>query len=178
MEEYLAWILERIRQDESLDSWLEEIRFDFARTTINTLASIEDGVSILVCSDTEYNWFVKYVTSKINSNYNEPFIPFIDFNNFFPNFDNLFSIEQYQQLSDMLDISFPNGYIFWYIGDAKSKYFKFTNTKDNSLLWLNEEHSTSGIYFEKDDLIDKKLLDGYNLFYQSIMAKIYGEIEF
>ena len=178
MEEYLEWILERIREDKSLDNWLEEIRFDFARTTINTLTSIEDGVSILVCSDTENKWFAQYVVSKINSNYDEPFMPFIDFNNFFPNVDKLTSNDHYQQLSDMLDISFPNGYIFWYIGDAKSKYFKITNTKDNSLLWLNEQSSTNGIYFEQDELFDKKLLDGYNLLQQAIMAKIYGEIDF
>lgn len=177
MEEYLAWILNKIREDKSLDNWLEEIRFDFARTTINTLNSIEDGSSILVCSDTENQWFVKYAVSKINSNCDEPFIPFIDFNNFFPNFDNISTSEQSEQLLDMLDISFPNGFIFWYIGDAQSKYFKFTNTKDNSLLWLNEKNSTNGICFEKDELIDKKLIDSYRLFYQAIMAKIYGEIE-
>lgn len=178
MEDYLEWILEKIREDKSLDSWLEEVRFDFARTTINTLKSVEDGVSILACSDLENQWFTKYAVSKINSNCDEPFMPFIDFNNFFPNFDNLTSSDHYEQLSDMLDISFPNGYIFWYIGDTKSKYFKVANVKESSLLWLNENHSSNGLYFEKDELFDKKLLDGYNLFSQAIMAKIYGEIDF
>ena len=179
MEEYLSWILNTIRDEKSLDNWLEEIRFDFARTTINTLKYIENGATVLVCSDNDNKWFVEYIISKINSNTDMPFLPFINFNNFFPHFEDLKSAEDKQLLIDMLDISFPSGYIFWYIGSNGSPYCKISGSKDHSLLWINNtDNPTNGLCFENDEFLDKHLIDSYNLLHKVILAKIYGEIIF
>jgi len=177
MDEYLAWILQTIREDKNIGDWLEGVRYDFARTSINALRHIENGSSVLVCSDKPNRWFVKYITAKVNQDSDRPLLSIIDFDSFFPNFNVFDKNNETSLISDMLDISFTNDYVFWYIGDDKSPYLKISQEKENSILWITNKEIVNSIHLDNDEFLDKKLLDLYSLFNKAITAKIYGEID-
>ncbi len=81
-------------------------------------------------------------------------------------------------MEDMLEISYPNGYFFWYIGKGDHPYTKLAFRNDESFLWiLDDEVQNSFRLRSSDPLKDIKLLQLYKLFDQTLSAAIFGDID-
>ena len=77
----------------------------------------------------------------------------------------------------MLNISFPNGYIFWYIGKGESKQSILPKYHANSFLWLIDETLPGSLTFnENDPTLDIKLLQMYKLFNKTLNAILFAEV--
>jgi len=179
MQEFTNWTVKAIREDRLIGSWLEERKFDWIPLISKTISNIIDkNKSILITTDDERIWFKKYILSNIN-NFKKarPYLPFFDFNSFVSNYK-ITSGEELELIKDMLDISFPNGYIFWYIGRGHSKNANIAKISPNSLLWIfDEDIQKSFELSSKDDALDIKLIQMYRLFDKTIEAVLTAEIE-
>lgn len=122
LQEFLNWTVDTIREDKLLSPWLEEKKFEWAPLVSKNITNILDkSYSILIITDKEREWFLNYILSNINSSkLNRPFLPFYDFSSFYKNLDQIKSEDDISNIKDMLKISFPNGYCFWYI-EKKSR---------------------------------------------------------
>jgi len=120
LQEFLNWTVDTIREDKLLSPWLEEKKFEWAPLVSKNITNILDkSYSILIITDKEREWFLNYILSNINSSkLNRPFLPFYDFSSFYKNLDQIKSEDDISNIKDMLKISFPNGYCFWYIGKS------------------------------------------------------------
>jgi hypothetical protein len=175
---YTDWMLKTIRQDSSLGGWLEEIRFIIAPIFQDILKNIENGVSVIILTDENRQWFSQYIISKINNNTDRPLFPFTKLESFINNTSLLNSKEHISLVEDMLSIAFPNGYIFWYIGKSNTNISTIAKNKNRSFLWLMDEELPNSVYLSSNDpLIDFKLLQLFSLFDKSISATIYGEFQ-
>ena len=86
--------------------------------------------------------------------------------------------QEIELLEDMLDISYPNGYYFWYIGKGNHPYTKLVYRQDNSFLWiLDEEVQDSFSLRSADSLLDIKLLQLYKLFDRTLSAVLFGDLD-
>jgi len=180
LQEFTNWTVKTIREDKFIGSWMEERKFDWIPIVSKTITNIIDkNKSILVVTDENRDWFLKYILSKINSKVNaRPLLPFYDFNIFVQNSDKISDECEIELLRDMLDISFPNGYIFWYIGRSQSKKAILSKVSTNSFLWLfDEEFQNSFNLKSTDEALDMKLLQLYRLFDKSLNAALFAEIE-
>jgi len=176
---FSEWTLKAIREEGSFFSWMEEFRFNWIPQVQNALSKILEGQSVLIVVDKEFNWYSQYVLSKINQLYkNRPFIPVYDINAIFPATYSLNDANELDFLYDMLDISFVNGYFFWYIGSGKHRFYEYIEQDKNSLIWrLNRE--IEGIFSlnKNDPNVDIKLIQSFRLFDKAIDAALIGEIE-
>jgi hypothetical protein len=78
----------------------------------------------------------------------------------------------------MLDISFPNGYVFWYIGRSNSKKAVLPKVTNNSFLWLFDEDFQNSFNLQSsDETLDMKLMQLFRLFDKTIDATLFAEIE-
>jgi hypothetical protein len=180
MQEILNWTIDTIRQEEKIDfTWLEEQKFEWTPLVIKTLKSlVNDNYSILILSDDDRYWFTNYILSNINDRKNNrPNLPFYDFRSLYGKYNKINSEEDIKLINDMLNISFPNGYVFWYIGKGNSKEFMLPRYHDNSFLWLIDETLPKSLIFsENDSLLDIKLLQMYKLFSQTLNAILFAEV--
>jgi len=179
MQEFTNWTVKTIREDRLIGSWLEERKFDWIPLVAKTINNIIDkGKSVLIITDEERAWFKEYILSNIN-NYKKsrPYLPFFDFNSFICNHQ-VSSREETQLIKDMLDISFPNGYIFWYIGRGQNKFANIAKISHNSFLWIfDEDIQKSFELSSKDEALDFKLIQMYRLFDKTIEAVLTAQIE-
>ncbi len=80
-------------------------------------------------------------------------------------------------LNDLLDISFPNGFIYFYIGSASDKKSLIAKSRDDSLLWLFDEQLQDSFYLNsKDKDLDVKLITLYKLFDTSLDAILFSKV--
>ncbi len=176
---FSEWTLKAIREEGSCFSWMEEYRFNWIPQVQNALIKILEGQSVILVTDKDFAWYSNYILVKINQLYkNRPFIPIYDMNALFPSLYNLNYANELDFLYDMLDISFVNGYFFWYIGAGKDKFYEYIDQNKNSILWmLNKE--IEGIFSlnKKDSNLDMKLIQSFKLFDKAIDAALIGEIE-
>ncbi len=179
MQNLLSWTLEAIRGENSDFSWMEEYRFDWTPLVNIFLEHILSGQSVLVLTDAPRQWFGDYIQSKINDlSKNRPFLPFYQLAKLFSSLDEIQNNQEWQLLEDMLDISFPNGYIIWYIGKDNSPYTKLVFKKDNSFLWIVDSQIQNGFHLNgSDPLFDIKLLQLFRLLDKTISEALYGNIE-
>ena len=180
MQEFTNWTVKTIREDKLIGSWMEERKFDWIPIVSKTISNIIDkNKSILVVTDEDRDWFLKYILNKINSNQNaRPLLPFYDFNSFVQNSNRIGGENDIELLRDMLDISFPNGYIFWYIGRSQSKKAVLSKVSNNSFLWIFDENIQNSFNLKStDETLDMKLLQLYRLFDKSLNAALFAEIE-
>jgi hypothetical protein len=78
----------------------------------------------------------------------------------------------------MLDISFSNGFLFWYVGSGEHKHYEYIEQHKSSIIWrLN--HEVEGLFSlnRADELIDIKLIQSYKLLDKALEAALIGEIE-
>jgi len=179
MQQLLTWTLETIREEESCFSWMEEYRYEWAPLVKSAVNNILEGKTCLIAADEEHQWFEKYILININDlKKNRPLLPFFALNDCFPSIQMLSNTKEIELLEDMLEISYPQGYFFWYIGRADHPYTKLVFRNDESFLWIiDEEVQNSFRLRSSDPLKDIKLLQLYKLFDQTLSAAIFGELE-
>ncbi|RUM76936.1 MAG: hypothetical protein DSZ12_00970 [Sulfurovum sp.] len=179
MQQLLKWTLDTIREEESCFSWMEEYRYEWAPLVKGAVSQSVEGKTALVLTDQPRQWFEKYILNTVNDlAKNRPLLPFYKIIECFPNLSALHSIQDLELFEDMLDISYPNGYYFWYIGKGDHPYTKLVYRQDNSFLWiLDEEVQDSFSLRSSDALLDIKLLQLYKLFDQTLSAALFGELE-
>jgi hypothetical protein len=175
----LEWTLEAIRKEPSDFSWMEEQRYDWVPLAKSALQRIVEGQAVLLLTDPKRRWFEHYILNAVNAPAKErPFLPVQSLQAIFPNLQAIDSTARIALLEDMLDIAYPQGYFFWYIGEGSHPYTKLVYRNEDNFLWLiNEEVAGSFVLRDADPLLDIKLLQLYRLFDTSIAASLYGQVE-
>ena len=180
MQEILNWTIDTIRKEAIVDStWLEEQKFEWTPLVVKSLKSlIDENCTVLILTDNDRQWFGQYILNNINEPTNgRPNLPFYDFKALCTNYQNIHSQEDIQLILDMLDISFPNGYIFWYIGKGESKQSILPKYNANSFLWLIDETIPGSLTFKSNDTtMDIKLIQMYKLFNKTLDAMLFAQV--
>ncbi|MCK5294958.1 MAG: HobA family DNA replication regulator [Arcobacteraceae bacterium] len=180
MQEFTNWTVKTIREDRYIGSWMEERKFDWIPIVSKMVSNIIDkNRAVLIITDDDRDWFLTYILNKINSPKNDrPLLPFFDFNSFVQNADKLTTEDDIELVKDMLDISFPKGYIFWYIGRSQNKKATLAKVSKNSFLWLfDEDRQNSFNLNSHDEALDMKLFQLYRLFDKTLDATLFAQIE-
>jgi hypothetical protein len=178
----LSWTIQTIREDDGLGSWLEEIKYEWVPLISDLLSRVlsEDSKTVIIVTDKEYEWFGKYILSKINkAKQQRPYLPFVHIKSYTDNLDSIRGSDDIDLLRDMLDITFKNNYIFWYIGSPDTQRANIAKHTKGSFLWLFDQHVQNSLYLSSTDkIIDIKLLQLYRLFDKTLSAALFGEIEY
>ena len=179
MQQLLKWTLETIREDESMMSWMEESRFEWVPLVASALKNLVRGYTFIVLTDKEREWFGSYIINSINKpNKNRPLLPVMSFDAVFAQVDSIKSDEDMQLLEDMLSLSCSNGYSFFYIGKSDDKKAEIAKRKDNSFLWIMDEHFQNSFYLNSnDELLDIKLIQLMRLFDKSVDAVLFADVD-
>ncbi len=179
MQEFLNWTVDTIREDKLLSPWLEEKKYEWiplvAKSILNVL---EKGYSVIIVTDKERDWYLEYIFTNINSpSLNRPFLPFYDVKGLYKYLDEVKSEEDMNYIKDMLNISFPNGYYFWYIGKSQNVRAIIPKVSKNSFLWLFDEETQDAFNLRsKDEALDMKLLQMFRLYNKTLSATLFAEI--
>jgi hypothetical protein len=180
MKEFTEWTIQTIRDDHFLDSWLDERKYDWIPLVSRFITSVlNDTKTVIILSDVHRRWFVDYIQTYINdTNIGRPFLPFYDMRGLYNNFESLKSENGVDLVIDMLDISFPNGYIFWYIGRGQDPISRIAKKQNNSFLWIFDEAKENSFELSSlDEAIDFKILQLYRLLDKTISASLFAEID-
>ena len=179
MQEFLNWTVDTIREDRLISPWLEEKKYEWTPLVSKNIHNLlERGFSIIVVTDKEREWFLEYVLGNINSTkLNRPFLPYYDFKSFYRYIDTVKSDEDISYIKDMLSISFPNGYCFWYIGRSQDVRAVIPKVSKHSFLWLFDEEKQDAFNMKSnDEALDMKLLQMFRLYNKSVSASLFAEI--
>ena len=180
MQQFLKWTLEQIRKEGSMMSWMEEKRFEWVPLAASMLKNLLDGHTFIVLSDDEREWFVHYVTRAINgSKQHRPLIPFVSLHSVYPNLNHIKNKEDIELLENLLLQLFPAGYTFFYIGNNNDMKMQIAKRKDDSFVWVMDEHLQNSFYLQtSDDSLDIKLIQLFKLLDKSIDAMLFAEVTF
>ncbi len=178
-KDFSSWTLDRIREEGSSMSWMEERRFDWVPLAASAVDRLINAKTFLLITDRKREWFARYILSRLNKNDgHRPLLPIIPIGTFFPYIDKLKDEEQMSVLEDMLSLSFPAGYTFFYIGQGSDHRAKIAKTKENSFLWLLDENSQNSFFLDsKDEALDIKLIQLITLLDKSIDAILFSEVD-
>ena len=179
MQQLLKWTLDTIREEESSFSWMEEHRYEWAPLVKSAVAQATAGKTVLILTDEKRKWFGKYILNSINDLSKErPLLPFYQLTDCFPTLQTIRHTEEIQLLEDMLELSYPQGYLIWYIGRGDHPYTKLAYRNDDSFLWvMDEEVQNSFALRSSDPQMDIKLLQLYKLFDATLSATLFGDLE-
>lgn len=179
MQEFLNWTVDVIREDRLISPWLEEKKYEWVPLVSKSVVNIfEKGRSILIVTDSDRDWFLKYILTNLNSQkHNRPFLPFYNFKSFYKDLDGLKTEDDINFIKDMLNISFPNGYCFWYIGKSNDVRANLPKFSKNSFLWVFDEEIQDAFNLKtSDEALDMKLLQMYRLYDKTLSAALFAEI--
>ncbi|MDR1285485.1 MAG: HobA family DNA replication regulator [Campylobacteraceae bacterium] len=178
MQEFLKWTLEIIRKEGSSFSWMEEKRLEWVPLVVPMLKKMLQGHTFIMATDDERKWFGEYMIYSINKmRHNRPFISFICLRALFPNINNLKTKEDFELLEDMLSLSFPNGYTFFYVGKSNDAKYQISKQKYDSFLWIMDDQVQNSFYLKsEDDFLDTKLIQLFKLLNRSIDAVLFAEV--
>lgn len=179
MQEFLNWTVDSIREDRLISPWLEEKKYEWTPLVSKNIVNLlEKGCSVIVLTDNEREWYLEYILTHINSpKLNRPFLPFYDFKSFYKYIDNIKSDDDIAYIKDMLNISFPNGYVFWYIGKSQDPRAIIPKVSKNSFLWLFDEEKQDAFNLRStDEALDMKLLQMFRLYNKTVSAALFAEI--
>lgn len=179
MQEFLNWTIDTIREDRLLGSWLEEKKFEWTSIVSKFISNIiENNCSVIIITDSEREWFLEYLLSNINNpKEGRPYFPFYDFRSIYGKFGKMNSDLEIDLLKDMLSISFPNGYCFWYIGRSNHKRANIAKVSNNSFMWIMDENIQNAFNLQSnDDAVDFKLIQMFRLFNKTLSATLFAEI--
>jgi hypothetical protein len=179
LQEFTNWTVKTIREDKYIGSWMEERKFDWIPLVSKTISNvIDNSKTILVISDEKRDWLLKYILININKDTNlRPLLPILDFNCISHDFKNISLESNIELIRDMLDIAFPNGYIFWYIGKSHNKKAVLPKMSNNSFLWLLDENVPNSFFMKSaDEALDMKFLQLYRLFDKTLNAVLFAQI--
>jgi len=179
MQDFLKWTLEAIREDSSRMSWMEEKRFDWVPLISSSLSCLLDGTTFIIITDRQREWFGKYLVEMLNKpTKNRPLLPFFSFKSIFSSGMEQLNKEGIETLDDLLSISFANGYRYFYIGSSNDSKASLAKSRDDSLMWIMDEHLPNSFYLNSnDELLDIKLIQLARLLDKSIDVALFGEVE-
>ena len=179
MQQLLKWTLDTIREEESCFSWMEEHRYEWAPLVKSAVAQATAGKTVLILTDEKRKWFGKYILNSINDLSKErPLLPFYQLTDCFPTLQTIKHTEEIQLLEDMLELSYPQGYLIWYIGRGDHPYTKLAYRNDDSFLWVMDEEVQNAFALRSSDpQMDIKLLQLYKLFDATLSATLFGDLE-
>jgi hypothetical protein len=179
LQEFLNWTIDSIRSDKLLGSWLEERKFDWTPLVAKSINNLLfKNCTVLVATDKEREWFLQYILGDINNpKHSRPFLPFYDFRSICPKVESISTDEELRLVKDMLNISFPSGYCFWYIGRGHNHRANLPKMSQNSLLWVMDDEVPSSFSMKNsDEALDMKLLQMYRLYNKTLSSVMFGEI--
>jgi hypothetical protein len=180
MQEFLNWTIDTIREDKLIGSWLEERKYDWTPLISKSISNILDnGRCVLIITDPQREWFSKYILSNINSTKQQrPLLPFYDLKSFYSQISDIKSEYDVELIKDVLNISFPNGYTFWYIGRSQSTRANIAKISKHSLLWIFDEDIANSFSLTSDDeALDIKLLQMFRLYNKTLSAALFAELD-
>ncbi len=179
MQDFAQWSLDVIREEGASLSWLEELRFDWVIPTAACLYELLSGKTVILITDGKREWFENYILHTINSNKpDRPLIPIINIEGIYPHYDHISGGDMIDMLEGMINLSFGEKYIFWYIGRGDDKRADIAKRRDDSYFWIfDEDYPNSFRLNSHDSHLDIKLLQLYKLFNQSLNAAMFGEID-
>lgn len=177
--DFAHWSLDAIREEGGSLSWLEELRFEWSKTTAYALEQMLSGKSIILIVDEKRKWLEQYILSFLNSTALErPLIPIISIDSIYRHYDIVDGGEMMDIVDDMISISFKDDYFFWYIGKGDDKRSDIAKRKDNSYFWIFDEDFNNAFTLKSYDTdLDIKLLQLYKLFNSSLNAAMFGEVD-
>jgi hypothetical protein len=179
LKDLLSWTLETIRSDDTMMSWLEERRYEWSPIVGNAIAKILEGQTVIILTDGQNRWFEEYIVRRINRpGVNRPLLPFFSFDALYRFADTIRHDQDIDLLFDMLGLSYPQGFFFWYIGTADHPKARIALRNDESLLWVMDEEVTNSFTLRShDELIDIKLLQLFRLFDKTLSAALFAEVD-
>lgn len=177
MSKLIEWSLEAIRAEGAEFSWMEVRRVEWASLLASRLKFLLDGAAFLLICDDERAWFENYFLHNINRKNNaRPVFPFFSLKALYPQINEMNSAEERLLLEDMLNIVFPNGFIYFYVGKPNSKFAQCARSKEDSYMWLFDEQAQNSFFLNSNDkLLDSKLISLFKLFDKSIDAVLFGK---
>ena len=179
-QEFINWTIQTIREDNLLGSWLEEKKFEWIPLISKAITNvIDNGKSVLIITDNDFEWFEKYILTNINNKkLSRPYLPFYSFSSFISNIDEIKTENDIQLIYDMLQTSFPNGYLFWYIGKSQNRRANIAKISQQPLLWIMDEELPDSFYLKSDDeALSIRLLNMYRLFDKTLEAVLFAQID-
>jgi len=179
MQTLSSFTLDLIREYGANLSWMEERRFDWVGVLSPMLKRVVDAKTILVITDKERSWLNNYIITTLNRSFlDRPLLPVLSLETIFPKLDSVRESEHFELLEDMLSLSFPNGYTFFYIGEGSDKRATLPKRDENSFLWLIDEKNPNAFYLSsKDEFLDQKLLALVRLLDKSISSALFCEVD-
>ncbi len=178
-DSFSSWTLETIRKSGSSFSWMEENRFEWTPLVSQMIGKLLNTETLIIVTDLQREWFESYLLTNLNKNNTQrPLLPIVSLKSLYPNVDKLRSSEELSLVDDMLCLSFPQGYSFFYIGRGDSPRAHIVKNKDDSIMWIYDEKRDNALSLkDNDDLKDIKLLQLFSLFDRSLDAILFGEAE-
>jgi hypothetical protein len=179
MTTFSSWTLEQIRKGGSSMSWMEEKRFEWVPLAASSINRLINAQTFLLITDNDREWFGEYILKRLNkASFDRPLLPILSLASIFPHVDSIKDSEQMALLDDMLSLSFPNGYTYFYIGKGNHPRAKIAKSKDNALKWLFNERAQNSFYMNaEDENLDIKLIQLIALFDKSIDAILFSEVD-
>ncbi|EAJ5118586.1 HobA family DNA replication regulator [Campylobacter upsaliensis] len=176
MSDFLSWSLENIRSGGASMAWMESRRLEWSPLVASRLKYLLEGRAFILICDEARSWYETYFFQHINANRARPLLPFFSLKSFL--FERkIQNNEDIILLNDMLEIAFPNGFVYFYIGTARDKRSLIARSKNDSLLWLFDEQLQNSFYLDSNDKdLDFKLISLYKLFDKSLDAILFSKV--
>jgi hypothetical protein len=180
MQEFLNWTINTIREDKLIGSWLEERKYDWTPLVSKSIERlINKERTVLVLTDDDRDWFLKYILTNINSSSSQrPYLPFYDFKSFVDKTNTLRNENDINLIQDMLNISFPNGYYIWYIGRSSHQNANIAKMFKNSFMWIFDEEIPNSFYLSsREEALDMKLLQMFRLYNKTLSGVLFAQLD-
>jgi len=179
MLDFAQWSLDAIREEGASLSWLEEHRFEWAKTTAFALEQILNGKTIILITDEKRKWLEHYILSSVNSPRMErPLVPILSIDSIYTHYNSTSGGAMLDIVDDMIASSYQEESLFWYIGQGDDKRSDIAKRKDNSYFWMFDEDFNNAFTMKSyDSSLDIKLLQLYKLFDASLNATMFGEVD-
>ncbi|MCX2682359.1 HobA family DNA replication regulator [Campylobacter sp. MIT 21-1685] len=175
MSDFLGWTLENIRNGGTFMAWIESRRLEWTPLIAARLKYLLEGRTFILMCDEQRTWYEEYFLKNINSKAMRPMLPFVSFNCLCRK--KVQSVEDIALVNDLLELSFPNGFVYFYIGSASDQKAQIAKSKNESLLWLFDEQLQNSFYLNsKDKDLDAKLITLYKLFDMSLDAILFSKV--
>lgn len=178
MLDFAQWSLGAIREEKANLSWLEEIRFEWANSTLLALEQMLSAKSIVLIVDDKRKWFERYILTKINEpRLDRPLVSIVSVDCLYPAFGAISSSEMLDSFESTLSIQYNDNFFFWYIGRGDDKRADLAKRRDSSYFWIFDEEYPNALSLKSyDKELDVKLIQLYKLFDKSLSAAMFSEI--
>ncbi|ARE80891.1 HobA family DNA replication regulator [Campylobacter helveticus] len=179
MSDFLSWSLENIRNGGASMAWMESRRLEWSPLVASRLKYLLEGRAFILICDEARSWYENYFLQHINANSARPLLPFFSLKSLLGRKIQIKKDDSIDVvlLNDMLEIAFPNGFIYFYIGTARDEKSNIAKSKNDSLLWLFDEQLQNSFYLDSSDKdLDIKLISLYKLFDKSLDAILFSKV--